>query len=232
MKFDDFLKLINDWGKFQKVKYTIICLTYMLPAIMVYTYSFTAATPNFRCRNPLQWLNDSYSTISNSIFNEEYRPTKEQCLSNKKSISLKECQRCFIRSTSINNQSIDDTLKSCQSYVFDRQYYKETLTEKWTMVCNRVSYRSWVQMIFFVGYMVGSILFGILADKYGRRPIMSVSFILMSFSGLLCTFAPQQSFEFWPSYIIFILARFLLACSTRGISVSGFVLASEIEAYR
>ncbi|CAF0928905.1 unnamed protein product [Rotaria sordida] len=228
MKFDDFLKLINDWGKFQKVKYTIICLTYMLPAIMVYTYSFTAATPNFRCRNPLQWLNDSYSTISNSIFNEEYRPTKEQCLSNKKSISLKECQRCFIRSTSINNQSIDDTLKSCQSYVFDRQYYKETLTEKWTMVCNRVSYRSWVQMIFFVGYMVGSILFGILADKYGRRPIMSVSFILMSFSGLLCTFAPQQSFGFWPSYIIFVLARFLLACSTRGISVSGFVLASEI----
>ncbi|CAF4931794.1 unnamed protein product [Rotaria sp. Silwood1] len=224
MKFDDFLTIINDWGRFQKVKYTIICLTYMLPPIMVYTYSFTAATPNFRCRNPSQWLNDSYSQTSNSIFNEEYRPTKEQCLLNKNSISLKECQRCFIRSTPFNNQSMD----SCQSYVFDRQYYKDTLIEEWRMVCNRVSYRSWVQMIFFVGYMIGSILFGVLADKYGRRPIMSISFILMTFSSLLCTFAPQQSFGFWPSYIIFILARFLLACSTRGISVSGFVLASEI----
>ncbi|CAF3704534.1 unnamed protein product [Rotaria sp. Silwood1] len=224
MKFDDFLIIINDWGRFQKVKYTIICLTYMLPPIMVYTYSFTAATPNFRCRNPSQWLNDSYSQTSNSIFNEEYRPTKEQCLLNKNSISLKECQRCFIRSTPFNNQSMD----SCQSYVFDRQYYKDTLIEEWRMVCNRVSYRSWVQMIFFVGYMIGSILFGVLADKYGRRPIMSISFILMTFSSLLCTFAPQQSFGFWPSYIIFILARFLLACSTRGISVSGFVLASEI----
>ena len=57
---------------------------------------------------------------------------------------------------------------------------------------------------------------------------MSGSFILMSLAGLLCTFGPQAAFGFVPSYIIFILARFLLACSTRGISVSGFVLGSEI----
>jgi hypothetical protein len=57
---------------------------------------------------------------------------------------------------------------------------------------------------------------------------MSVSFVLMTLSSFLCAFGPQKSFGFWPSYIIFILARFLLACSTRGISVSGFVLGSEI----
>ena len=34
------------------------------------------------------------------------------------------------------------------------------------MVCDRVTYRSWVQMIYFVGYMIGSIFFGILADKF------------------------------------------------------------------
>jgi len=57
---------------------------------------------------------------------------------------------------------------------------------------------------------------------------MSVSFILMSISGFLCAYGPQSMYGFWPSYIIFIIARFLLACSTRGISVSGFVLGSEI----
>ena len=57
---------------------------------------------------------------------------------------------------------------------------------------------------------------------------MSVSFILMTVSGFLCAFGPQPIYGFWPSYIIFIVARFLLACSTRGISVSGFVLGSEI----
>ena len=71
-------------------------------------------------------------------------------------------------------------------------------------------------------------VFLILLYRYGRRPIMSVSFILMTFSGFLCAFGPQAVFGFWPSYIIFIIARFLLACSTRGISVSGFVLGSEL----
>ena len=57
---------------------------------------------------------------------------------------------------------------------------------------------------------------------------MSVSFILMAVSGFLCAYGPQPSFGFWGAYIIFVIARFLLACSTRGISVSGFVLGSEI----
>jgi hypothetical protein len=57
---------------------------------------------------------------------------------------------------------------------------------------------------------------------------MSASFILMTFAGFLCTFGPQSSFGVWPSYVTFVIARFLLASSTRGISESGFVLGSEM----
>ena len=31
MKFDDFLNTINDFGRYQKIRYASICLTYMLP---------------------------------------------------------------------------------------------------------------------------------------------------------------------------------------------------------
>jgi MFS family permease len=34
------------------------------------------------------------------------------------------------------------------------------------MVCDRTVFRSAVQNLFFVGYMVGSIFFGIMADKW------------------------------------------------------------------
>ena len=57
---------------------------------------------------------------------------------------------------------------------------------------------------------------------------MCVSFILMTLAGFVCTFGPQPKFGVWPSYLIFVAARFLLACSTRGISESGFVLGSEM----
>jgi MFS family permease len=33
------------------------------------------------------------------------------------------------------------------------------------MVCGRTVFRSAVQNVFFVGYMVGSIFFGIMADR-------------------------------------------------------------------
>jgi MFS family permease len=71
-------------------------------------------------------------------------------------------------------------------------------------------------------------IFSFVLNRFGRRPIMSVSFVLMSISGFLCAFGPQERSGVWSSYIIFTIARFLLACSTRGISVSGFVLGSEI----
>ncbi|CAF3355901.1 unnamed protein product [Rotaria sp. Silwood1] len=200
----------------------------MLPPIMVYTYTFTAAIPNFRCVNPTVSIPDEYNEILNNRFDAIYKPTAEQCKQVSKSLSIKECQRCFIQSRTNNQSSVNVTLTPCNEYVYERRYYTKTLVEEWTMVCDRLHYRSTAQMIFFVGYMVGSIVFGMLADKYGRRPIMSVSFILMSVSGFLCAFGPQPIYGFWPSYVIFVTARFLLACSTRGISVSGFVLGSEI----
>ncbi|CAF0749054.1 unnamed protein product [Didymodactylos carnosus] len=212
MKYDDFLNTIGSFGKYQKWKYFIICLSYTLPPIMVYTWSFAAASPAFQCQTP------------NDTLTDYYKPDVAYCEENKKSISIKECQRCNIK---ISKNSILE-VHPCENYIFDKQYYQNTLVEEWKMVCDRVIYRSIVQNVFFVGYMVGSIFFGMLADKYGRRPIMSVSFILMTFSGFLCAFFPQQRFGFWPSYIVYIIGRFLLACATRGISVSGFVLGSEL----
>ncbi|CAF3626153.1 unnamed protein product [Rotaria sp. Silwood1] len=222
MKFDDFLHTINDFGRYQKIRYIFICLTYMLPAIMVYTWSFTAAKPSFRCK-----LADN-DTIFNSdipdLFNQS-QPDETYCKANMK-ISVKECQRCYRK---IISEIGTIQIEPCKEFVFDRKYYQDTLVEEWLMVCDRTIFRSIVQNIFFIGYMVGSIFFGIFADKYGRRPIMSVCILLMVVTGFICAFFPQKkAFGFWPSYIVYTISRFILACSTRGISVTGFVLITEL----
>ena len=183
MKFDTFLATIGDWGKFQKVKYIIICLTYMLPPIMVYTYTFTAAKPDFRCRNPLEKDKDVYNSTYNALFDSRYKSTEKQCKDMSGSLSVEECQRCYIQLRHDNQSFIDSTLHKCNEFVYDRKYFKSTLVEEviiielffysyyllyliqWTMVCDRVIYRSAAQMVFFFGYMVGSLFFGVLADK-------------------------------------------------------------------
>jgi hypothetical protein len=87
---------------------------------VVYTWSFTAATPSFRCK-----LNENdkiYSMNVSNIFNWS-QPDEAYCKANMK-ISVKECQRCYIKTTEI---------EACKSYVFDQTYYDYTLVEE---VCN------------------------------------------------------------------------------------------------
>ncbi|XP_058298323.1 putative transporter SVOPL [Hylobates moloch] len=58
-------------------------------------------------------------------------------------------------------------------------------------------------MVFF-GYMVFSILFGLLADRYGRRKILLISFLWGAYFSLLTSFAP--------SYIWFVFLRTMVGC--------------------
>ncbi|CAF1400972.1 unnamed protein product [Adineta ricciae] len=193
----------------------------MLPPVMVYAWTFIAATPSFHCHTPLDDL--SALNLPDRLSNQ-YIPTIEQCSQSQKGVSLRECQRCF---QVVQNRTSYDLIP-CQKFVFDRTYYQSTLVEDWLMVCDRVSLRSTVQIVFFLGYMVGSLLFGILSDKYGRRPIMGVSFLVMFIAGLICALAPEEFIGQNTSYPFFAIGRFFLACATRGISLTGFVMGSEL----
>lgn len=60
--------------------------------------------------------------------------------------------------------------------------------------------------------------------RYGRRPIMGASFVLMFISGIICALAPEDLIGKGTSYPFYAFGRFLLACATRGISITGFVI--------
>lgn len=50
----------------------------------------------------------------------------------------------------------------------------------------------------------------------------------MACTGFICAVFPQKEiFGFWPSYSVYTISRFILACSTRGIAVTGFVLGNS-----
>ncbi|XP_078198242.1 putative transporter SVOPL isoform X4 [Callithrix jacchus] len=72
-------------------------------------------------------------------------------------------------------------------------------------------------MVFF-GYMVFSILFGLLADRYGRWKILLVSFLWGAYFSLLTSFAP--------SYIWFVFLRTMVGCGVSGHS-QGLIIKTE-----
>jgi hypothetical protein len=90
---------------------------------MVYTWSFAAATPSFRCK-----LNENDSVFNNHIpiYYNRSQPDEAYCKANMK-ISVKECQRCYMKTISKMGTT---QIQPCEDYIFDRKYHQYTLVEE------------------------------------------------------------------------------------------------------
>ncbi|XP_021119315.1 putative transporter SVOPL isoform X3 [Heterocephalus glaber] len=72
-------------------------------------------------------------------------------------------------------------------------------------------------MVFF-GYMVSSVLFGLLADRYGRWKILLLSFLWGAYFSLLTSFSP--------TYIWFVFLRTMVGCGVSG-HAQGLIIKTE-----
>lgn len=79
--------------------------------------------------------------------------------------------------------------------------------------------RQLAQSIYMSGVLVGSIVFGGLSDKFGRRPLNIWSNLQMFVSGICAAFAPN--------YITYCVFRFLTGASLSGIVLNSYSLIVE-----
>ncbi|KAK2100287.1 hypothetical protein P7K49_021635 [Saguinus oedipus] len=73
------------------------------------------------------------------------------------------------------------------------------------------------QSIFMAGILIGGLVLGDLSDRFGRRPILTCSYLLLAASGSSAAFSPS-----FPFYVIF---RFLCGCGISGITLSTVILS-------
>ncbi|XP_036364180.1 solute carrier family 22 member 4 isoform X2 [Octopus sinensis] len=105
-------------------------------------------------------------------------------------------------------------------------YGRKFLTEKFSsvvsefgLVCENNWLRSTLQSVYFAGHLVGSIVFGALADRFGRRPILLLANACLVVSGVTKIFIP--------SFIIFLILYWIQASANIGITVSTYALIME-----
>ncbi|XP_077290795.1 organic cation transporter 1-like [Arctopsyche grandis] len=108
----------------------------------------------------------------------------------------------------------------CAEFEFDRSVFTSTIVSEWNLVCTKQYFVELTQMSFMAGMLFGYILFGILADKYGRRKPLIIAIVIQAIACFLSTFSPWFS--------VFILARFVVAIASGGIAIISFVLCMEI----
>lgn len=73
---------------------------------------------------------------------------------------------------------------------------------QWSLVCGERYLGSLAISTYFVGVMVGGVLFGSLSDKYGGRKVIIGTMYLQLVVGVAASFAP--------SFTVFVILRFFV----------------------
>ncbi|XP_060770063.1 solute carrier family 22 member 16 [Neoarius graeffei] len=115
----------------------------------------------------------------------------------------------------IGNKSVE----SCSGYAFDHSQVEQSIVTEWDLVCEKEWLAKLIQPTFMLGVLIGALLFGDIADRVGRRPILMVTSVAQ--------FAFGMTVAFTGNYYIFIVMRFLLAMVSSGYLVVVFVYVTE-----
>ncbi|GAA6086039.1 solute carrier family 22 member 16, partial [Tachysurus ichikawai] len=188
---------------------------------------FLVETPKFLCDTPWNITDVLYGNHSASSLEEIwsfYTPGKGPVVVrtvNGEQWELGPCRKMLRRYTQdfqyefIGNKS----LESCSSYVFDHSQVEQSIVTEWDLVCEKEWLAKLTQPTFMLGVLIGALLFGDIADRVGRRPILMATSV--------CQFAFGVTVAFTGNYYTFMVMRFLLAMVSSGYLVVVFVYVTE-----
>ncbi|XP_076848225.1 solute carrier family 22 member 7-like [Brachyhypopomus gauderio] len=122
----------------------------------------------------------------------------------------------------LNNSTNTTALPVVQcphGWEYDNSTFKSTLVTEFNLVCQTKGLTKASISIFFAGVMFGSVIYGILSDKYGRKTMLLVSYVTS------LVFSTASAFS--TGFIMFTVFRFLTGFNLAGISIITLVLCIE-----
>ncbi|XP_039755231.1 organic cation transporter protein-like [Pararge aegeria] len=108
----------------------------------------------------------------------------------------------------------------CPEFVYDTTVFSRTIISDWNLVCSKHWYIHLTQCIMMWGVLLGGIIFGIIADKYGRKTPLMIGITTQCIMSYITSILP--------SYGLFLICWFILAIASGGIGIISFVLSMEV----
>lgn len=220
MDFDQALEEIGEFGRFQIFNYLLLCLPVFFSAGNSLTYVFTAGVPNYRCFVP---------GCDNDTHPNYWEPWTEAAVPGEKTGGV------FVPAQCLRYQPVNASQSECAADEFtekavqcDRWVYEDderTIVGEWNITCLENQWMlSLVGTMHFIGILVGTIIFGFLADRYGRKIVFVFCILLMSLTGIAQAVASD--------YVTFQIFVFINALGTSGVYPLAFILGVELVGRR
>uniref|UniRef100_A0A8C9WB10 Solute carrier family 22 member 6 n=1 Tax=Scleropages formosus TaxID=113540 RepID=A0A8C9WB10_SCLFO len=208
MNFEEVLQEVGGFSRFQFLVLHLISFSRLVIPLHFLLHNFISAVPPHRCALPHL---ENYGAQAD----EE---TLELSIPRNPSGALSSCTAFFAPYGNVSNSSA--VALPCQNgWVYERSKFLSTTVTEWDLVCDNMKFNQSLATFFFVGVTLGGVLFGNLSDKFGRKPMLLVSFVLGGIMGTLAAFSV--------SYTMFAVTRTLCGVALTGITITTISLSIE-----
>ncbi|XP_066270962.1 organic cation transporter protein-like [Branchiostoma lanceolatum] len=224
VNYDRAMDFLGGFGPWQKRVFYLVCLPIGFNAFHVFGTVFMAFEPGFHCRVPqarFSGLNATPAELLNvtipwELKDEEWK--RSQCKRYSYNSSNADANYGdFVEAHPVANRT---TIPCDRGYEYDTSEYKSTVTIDWDLVCDNSWKVSLAESLWFAGVMVGAVVGGHAADRWGRKPTLLVSLAVCYLVGIICAFSPN--------YATFMTCRLIIAACTMASGIVAFVMVTEL----
>ncbi|XP_055487026.1 solute carrier family 22 member 6-A-like isoform X1 [Leucoraja erinacea] len=221
MAFAVILEAVGGTGKFQAVLVLLLSFPILFMASHNLLQNFVAAVPDHRCRLGLglgHKLNVTWEPLAGDLVTL-FVPVDQQGRADKCRLYTEPQWHLLWPNGTRGNGSGAETQPCTDGWEYDRSQFSNTIVTEWDLVCERHALRHLVQSLYMAGVLTGSVVFGRLSDRYGRRTLLLWSHFQLAVSGTCGAFST--------SFPLFCFWRFLSGMALPGITLNTLCLCLE-----
>ncbi|XP_032872072.1 solute carrier family 22 member 6-A-like isoform X3 [Amblyraja radiata] len=217
MAFEVILEAVGGMGRFQVVHVLLLSFPLLFMASHNLLQNFVAAVPDHRCHLGHN-LNVTWGPLVGDLVTL-FVPVDQQGRADKCRLYAEPQWHLLWPNGTHGNGSGAETQPCTDGWEYDRSQFSTTIVTEWDLVCERHALRHLVQSLYMAGVLAGSVVFGRLSDRYGRRTLLLWSHFQLAVSGTCGAFST--------SFPLFCFWRFLTGMALSGISLNTLCLCLE-----
>uniref|UniRef100_A0A3P8U338 Solute carrier family 22 member 13a n=1 Tax=Amphiprion percula TaxID=161767 RepID=A0A3P8U338_AMPPE len=215
LEFGEILKSIGEFGFFQKLITLGLALPHFLMATFLSSFLFVDTDPERHCNT--DWI---LSAGPNLTTEEQLNLT----LPREEDGSFSRC-RMFVPVDwdidAIRENGLNETTRCLNGWVYGNTLYEATIVTDFDLVCGKSNMAEIVQTVFMTGLLIGSLVFGPVAE-FGRRRSTLLPAVLMVIFVIVVGVSPN--------FYVYLVTQFIAAAALGGYRMNSTVLTEWIGA--
>uniref|UniRef100_F6UAV4 Major facilitator superfamily (MFS) profile domain-containing protein n=1 Tax=Monodelphis domestica TaxID=13616 RepID=F6UAV4_MONDO len=219
MGFSDLLRTFGGIGHFQVLLIALMVIPGILYACNNFLQNFIAVVPEHHC---LLWN----QTIAESPFLGDGRDKDllRAYIPMDKAGKPEKCLRFTEPQWQLLNANFTEEARPAtedclDGWVYDKSVFLSSIVTEWDLVCGQKALQSIPQTMYLAGQLLGSLVFGMLSDRFGRRKILMCTSLMIIITSTCVAFVP--------TFTAFVILRFFIGSVLMGANMAKNCLTLE-----